>query len=229
MKAPGESSRHALARTILALALALLGAEAPANEVDVIVHEGQIDVSARAAPLSQVLDQLAAAIGAEVQYEGPPPPQLVTLAFVDLTPAEVLLSVLRGQGIDFALQMDAAGGKVVRLLVAADSPVADQSRLPPPTDLPLEAPTSPPPAMLEQLLHQMGANVEEIEALVDEAEADRDEAIQERDAETPEPPALPEVLRRFLEHGEADGKDPGEPGDTETSAAPPLRPPAQRE
>ena len=195
-------SRLGIGRALLALALALLGTEAVPAELDVVVHDGRIDVSADAVPLSQVLDRIAAAIDAEVEYDGPPPSQVVTLALLNQTPADVFVSVLQDQGTDFALQMDAAGTRVVRVLIAAESSVSVQDHVAPPPPGPVERPTLP--EAIQKLLTQADAEG-------DASDAEVDDSAEERDEEPPETPALPEALERLINQLRTEGELPTAP------------------
>ena len=185
----------------LILVLALLGSQPAPAAVDVVVHGERIDVSARSAPLSQVVEQIAEAIGAQVEYGGPPPEQLVTLALVDQTPAEVFVSVLSEQGADFALLMDAAGTSVAKLVIATDTSLSGAGP---------SAPTPPlvePPAeeALRDVMSRLGVQLDELEA-----EAESDDSGE--DGEEPETPELPGALQRLLDQAGANGeRAPGPP------------------
>jgi hypothetical protein len=101
---------------ILALIAGSLAIPAAAD-VRVQVAGSTVDLAATAAPLSEVLDRLSRQTGMKVVYEGPAPRQLVTLAIHGRTPAETVLAVLEGQGINFALDTDPSGTDVRTLLV----------------------------------------------------------------------------------------------------------------
>jgi hypothetical protein len=105
--------RLAAASVVLALASAPAAAE-----VLVRVSGGQVDLSATAAPLADVLDRLARQTGMKVVYEGPAPRQLVTVSLHGRTPAETVLAVFEGLGLNFALLGDASGTGVQTLVVA---------------------------------------------------------------------------------------------------------------
>jgi hypothetical protein len=102
-----------------AVLLVLVLASAPAGaEVTVRVSGGQVDLTATAAPLADVLDRLARQTGMKVVYEGPAPRQLVTLSLHGRTPTEVVLDVLEGLGVNFAFVADPSGARVQTLVVA---------------------------------------------------------------------------------------------------------------
>jgi hypothetical protein len=110
------------------VALSLLAAPAAA-EVSVRVvpanaaGPAQVELTARAAPLGEVLDRLARQVGMKVVYEGGGAPrQLVTLSLQGRTPAETVLALLEGQGLNFALQADTTGAGVQTLLVTGTAP-----------------------------------------------------------------------------------------------------------
>lgn len=97
--------------------LSLLAGPAAA-EVAVRVADGHVELVAKTAPLSEVLDRLARQTGMKVVYEGPAPRQLVTVTLRGRSPAETVLSLLEGLGLNFALVADPAGSRVQTLLVA---------------------------------------------------------------------------------------------------------------
>lgn len=130
-------------------ALLLSGAGAAPSSVTVTREGDRLDLEAQATPLSEVLDALAAELGVSVEYEGTPPRLPVTLALQDRTPAEAVLSLLDGTGVDYALQLDASGQGVVRLLIQAPSGsrparAAPQRPRPTPTRRAAPMPTPPP-------------------------------------------------------------------------------------
>lgn len=105
----------------IGLVLPLLALPAAAAEVDVRVNAGRLDVRAIAAPLSEVLDRLSKQTGMKLLYEGPPPRQLVTLSLARRTPAQAVVGVLEGLGLNYVLVMDPAGERVATLLMAGAS------------------------------------------------------------------------------------------------------------
>ena len=160
--------RLAAAGVVLALATAPAAAE-----VVVRVAGGHVDLTATAAPLADVLDRLARQTGMKVVYEGPAPRQLVTVSLHGRTPAETVLAVFEGLGINFALVADPTGASVQTLVVAgaatataSSSPSAATGR-PAPRPNP-RRPFGPPP----------GSSPETVEPAFDEGdeEADLDEA-----------------------------------------------------
>ena len=105
-------------RRALPLLGLLLLATPGRSEVLVRVSGAQVDVTATAAPLADVLDRLARQTGMKIVYEGPAPRQLVTLALHARSPAETVLAVLEGQGLNFALVANPTGGGVATLILA---------------------------------------------------------------------------------------------------------------
>ena len=197
-------------RVMLAASMALLGSVALAGDVEVVVREGRIDVSAENAPLSQVVEQIAQAIGAKVEYGGPPPDQLVTVALVDQTPTEVFLSVLHDQGADFAIQTDDAGTGVVKLVIATDTSVSE-NRPPPP---PAEDPEPPTAQVLQDVMRQLGVKLGEQEA--------GNSDLEEEDENEPPAPELPEALQKLLNQASSGGDGPGADGNQNPTGTPPL-------
>lgn len=115
------------------LLLALLLTAPAAAEVTVRVLPAapgaaqQVELTARAAPLAEVLDRLGRQIGMKVLYEGAHPRQLVTLSLQGRSPVETVLGVLEGQGLNYALVSDTAGTRVETLLIAGAPPQAASS------------------------------------------------------------------------------------------------------
>jgi hypothetical protein len=133
------------AAVLLGLALAASPAGA---EVLVRVSGEKVDLTATAAPLADVLDRLARQTGMKVVYEGPAPRQLVTLSLHGRTPAETVLAVFEGLGINYALVADASGTRVQMLMVAgaaAASPSASSGARPAPAVATPRRPFGPPP------------------------------------------------------------------------------------
>lgn len=82
------------------------------------VSGAQVELTATAAPLADVLERLARQTGMKVVYEGPAPRQLVTLAVHARSPVETVLAVLEGQGLNFAMVGDQTGSGVATLVLA---------------------------------------------------------------------------------------------------------------
>lgn len=123
------------ARIAILLAATLAGAGVANAQVQVRSGDDGIAVSASDATLAEVLESIARAIDAELVYEGPPPTRRVTFSVVGRTPAELMLRVLDGEGIDYALQLDAAGRSVAKLVIASTAS-ASGARRPPPAPAP---------------------------------------------------------------------------------------------
>jgi len=128
------------------LALALMAAAASEVHAGVDVHAagGRVDVRATAAPLAEVLDRLSKQIGMKVVFEGPPERQLVTATLVGRTPAEAVLGILDGLGLNYALSMDPTGRQVLTLLISGPAPVS--SGAPAASPAPAARPDQRPPA-----------------------------------------------------------------------------------
>ncbi len=102
---------------LCALALSLSGPSARA-EVEVRVSGAQVELSAKAAPLAEVLDRLTRQTGIKLVYEGSAPRQLVTLSLRGRSPADTVLALLEGQGVNFALVADPTGSRPQTLMIA---------------------------------------------------------------------------------------------------------------
>src|SRR5512143_2282096 len=105
-------------RLVVASVLVSLVATVASAEVSVRVSGGRVDLTATAAPLADVLDRLARQTGMKVVYEGPAPRQLVTVSLHGRTPAETILAVFEGLGLNYAMVADATGAGVQTLMVA---------------------------------------------------------------------------------------------------------------
>jgi hypothetical protein len=103
---------------VYALALLVtLSSPVPAD-VTVRVTAGLVDITARTAPLREVLDCLARQSGMKVVYDGPAPRQLVTVSVSGRSSVEAVQELLEGQGLNYALMGDAAGTGVQTLVVS---------------------------------------------------------------------------------------------------------------
>jgi hypothetical protein len=140
-------------------ALALALAVRPGGEVTVRAVQGKIDITARNAVLADVLDRVAKQTGMVISYEGPPPRQLISLSLRGRAPADVVVQILEGQGLNYALVMDASATRVAKLLVTtAPAPTraaasqASVKSAPAPVHIPASPPEEPPlepPAEME--------------------------------------------------------------------------------
>jgi hypothetical protein len=103
---------------VLTLA-ALLAAGQASAQIEVRRLGDKVDVRATAATVSEVLDRLARETGMKVTYDGPPPRGRISPTLTGVTPAQAVLSVLEGQGLNYVLRMDLAGTRVETLLLVA--------------------------------------------------------------------------------------------------------------
>jgi len=128
-----------------ALLLWLLAGHAAA-EVRLQARGARLDLTATAAPLTDVLDRLARQVGMKVQYDGPAPRQLVTLTLRDRTPSEAVLAVLEGLGVNFALVWDPSGAQLQTLVIAgwAGTATAAAGPVRPPVEPVIRRPFAPP-------------------------------------------------------------------------------------
>ncbi len=101
---------------LLAL-LVLFGPRPALASVEVRQDSAQVSVRAEAAPLSEVLDHLSRELGMKVVYEGGAPRNPVNASLVNRTPAEAVLSVLEGLGLDYLARMDATGARIEHLVI----------------------------------------------------------------------------------------------------------------
>ena len=111
---------------VAALAVCLLAGTASA-EVKVHFDAGRVDLAATAAPLSEVLDRLGRQTGMKVLYEGAAPRTPVTITLRGRTPAETVLAVLEGLGVNYALIGDGTGSGASTLVIAGTAAAAPGS------------------------------------------------------------------------------------------------------
>lgn len=110
-------------RKVAGLALAVvLAARSGGTETEVRKAAGdKLDVRVTAAPVSEVLDRIARETGMKVTYDGAPPRARVTVTLTGVTPAQAVLAVLEGQGLNYALRMDPKAVRIETLLMVAGS------------------------------------------------------------------------------------------------------------
>jgi hypothetical protein len=128
---------------------AVLLAGSVGAEVQVHVTNGRIDLKATGAPLSEVLDRLARETGMKVTYDGPPQRMPVNLTLADRTPAQAVLGVLDGLGLNYALRMDLGGTRVEALMIAGAAAAQPAGSAPAPGLAP-PAPAYRPPEPLTE-------------------------------------------------------------------------------
>jgi len=128
------------------LVAALLAGPAAAAEINVRVDGGRVDLSTNAAPVADVLDRLSRQTGMKVVYEGSPPRQLVSVTLAGRTPAEAVVGLLEGLGLNYMLIGDASGARVQTLMMggAVSTPPSSRAATPSPPTRP--APVSSPDA-----------------------------------------------------------------------------------
>jgi hypothetical protein len=170
------------------------------------VAGGQVDLTATAAPVAEVLDRLARQTGMKVVYEGPAPRQLVTLSLHGRTPTEAVLDVLEGLGVNFAFIADPSGARVQTLVLAGTASASSPSA-------PAGGRSAPPPASRRPFGPPPGASPD--------VEPGFDEQAEEAEMEDPAFQGLPPG---------AEGSDPGGvpiPADQGQGnpSAPPMAPP----
>ena len=110
------------------LAAALLAGPAAAAEINIRVAEGRVDLSTNAAPVADVLDRLSRQTGMKVVYEGSPPRQLVSVSLSGRTPAEAVVGLLEGLGLNYMLLGDPSGARVQTLMMGGAAPTTPSAR-----------------------------------------------------------------------------------------------------
>ena len=104
----------------LVAALAFLPRSASAAVEVQVEGDGRVSVRADA-PASEVLDRLAARTGMKIVYEGAAPRVHVMVAFERRTPAEAVLMILEGLGVDHLMRLDATGKRPEMLMLSASN------------------------------------------------------------------------------------------------------------
>jgi len=150
-------------RSVAALTTAaMLTASFGAAQTEVRKSGDKLDVRATAAAVSEVLDRIARETGMKVSYDGAAPRARISMNLTGVTPAQAVLLVLEGQGLNYALRMDPTGAKVETLLLvsggtgaaaaSAPAPRAPRpvEREPEPADVEEEAPPEAAPAVEER-------------------------------------------------------------------------------
>lgn len=154
-------------------------------DVEVQMAGERVTLRAVSAPVAEVLERLARTTGMRVLYDGPVPRQMLTATFSAREPAEAVLSVLEGLGLNYALVMDPSGTRVDQLLImGAAAAAAPSARNGPPA--------VPPTA--RRGVPQDDEDTEEMMNAVEQEVMDQqgqdDVADQEEDM-TPQPTAAP--------------------------------------
>ena len=191
---------------VWALGLLVVSALPVRAEVSVRVTAGKVDITASAAPLSEVLRRLAEQTGMKVLYEGAEPRELVTASLPGRSPVEAVNELLKDRGLNYALAVHATGRIETLIIVTAVRPVAPKAERASTPAKP-SAPAAPAVDSLVDLLERVGSPVgeklrEEQEAGGPEAKAVPLPDLLERLSEPTEesPVTIPEgsALRRLL-------------------------------
>jgi hypothetical protein len=112
------------------LALGLLPTVGSA-QVELRWRGDRLDLVATATPLADILLRLARETGMKVVYEGAPPRNLLTASLLDRTPAEAVLGLFEGLGLNYAVAFDRTGTRIDTLLLAgAAGPGTSVTRAP---------------------------------------------------------------------------------------------------
>ena len=146
-------------------AAAVLAAGLVHADTDVRRNGDKVDVHAATAPITEVLDRLARQTGMKVIYDGPQPRARVRLELTGVTPLQAVLSLMEGQGLNYALRMDATGTRIDTLLLVAGGGASTPAPMSPPRPdvqrmFEREQP-EPPPEPEEPAEVPAQANVEE--------------------------------------------------------------------
>jgi hypothetical protein len=108
--------------TAVVLATGLLAANAAAD-VKVTRHGTRMDIAVSKATVAEILDTISKETGMKVIFDGPRPPREITKSVADRTPADAVLGILEGEGLNFAVILNPAGTQIETLLVTGPAPV----------------------------------------------------------------------------------------------------------
>jgi hypothetical protein len=103
------------------LALPLAAGETAPFDVRVEVEPGRVCIDARSEPLTEILSRFAKVTGAEILYEAQRPRQIVSVRIEADTAGDALAQLLEGQGLNYALRLDASGRKVEMLVITGSA------------------------------------------------------------------------------------------------------------
>jgi hypothetical protein len=119
--------------------LAAVSVPAAAADMQIKMHDGRMAIEAANVSIAEILDRLSKQTGMKLIYDGPPPTQNIKVSLTYRTPADAVLGVLEGRGLNFAVIMNPAGTQVQTLLVSTV-----KSRARPRTFVPEEGPPPMP-------------------------------------------------------------------------------------
>jgi hypothetical protein len=126
---------------------AVLVATFGAAQTEVRRSGDKVDVRATAASISEVLDRLARETGMKVSYDGAAPRARISVNIIGVTPVQAVLSVLEGQGLNYAMRMDPTGARVETLLLVSGGTASASAPAPTPrAPRPVERDPEPPEA-----------------------------------------------------------------------------------
>jgi hypothetical protein len=78
-----------------------------------------IEVKATGTPLPEVLERIARQTGMKVTYEGGTPRTRITTSLASVTPAQAVVSVMEGLGLNYLMGLDSTSTRVETLLVVS--------------------------------------------------------------------------------------------------------------
>ncbi|HEY5906643.1 MAG TPA: hypothetical protein VIZ31_01290, partial [Vicinamibacteria bacterium] len=143
-----------------ALGLLVVAARPVSAEVNVRVTAGRVDITASAAPLSEVLRRLAERTGMKVVYEGAEPREPVTVSLPGRSPVEAVNELLKDRGLNYALSVHATGRVETLIIVTAVRPPTPEVAHAVTPAKP-SAPAAPAVDSLVDLLERVGSPVSE--------------------------------------------------------------------
>jgi hypothetical protein len=108
-------------RVLVLTSTLMIAAAAASADVKVSLHEGRMDILATRVSIADILDRVARQTGMKIIYDGPRPQKMLTKSVTNRTPADAVLGMLEGEGLNFAVILNAAGTQIETLLVTGPS------------------------------------------------------------------------------------------------------------
>jgi hypothetical protein len=106
-------------RTLFLVAVVpFLGGRGSLSGTEVKLDGARVIVQATSVPLTDVLTRFSEATGTKIVYDSAKPRQLVSVAIDVSSQAEALSQLLEGQGLSYALRLDASGRGVEMLFLS---------------------------------------------------------------------------------------------------------------
>jgi hypothetical protein len=175
-------------RYALIVAASLVATPVLAAGIEVRADGGGVDIRATAAPLSDILDELAHQTGMKVAFDGARPQALITVRLERLSAAQAVTRLMEGLGLNYAFMLDRTGTRIETLVLSAPRASAKADR--PEAATPTVAPAPAPFALVAPQIADPGGMPQTQEELAT-PDGPMPVAVPEPDVQTPNPsPAM---------------------------------------